>query len=217
MLHASRPRSAPLVAPFGPPGLVCGRPAGCARNPVTGKSELSLVSESQEIQMGQQAPRKWPRPSASSRTRGSVLRCRYRQADGGQVGAPQPALGVPCGERRLGERVRDSGRLHLRDPRADELHQYRGGAGYRAGTRDRPRHRPAFGATDQQGPARQLGLGVGSILSSDIAKFGQLARGCSLLFLKYGRDAENQADESGFRYALGRTTTCEKCPKFPDS
>src|SRR4026208_2032945 len=26
----------------------------CARNPVTGKSELSLVSESQEIQMGQQ-------------------------------------------------------------------------------------------------------------------------------------------------------------------
>ena len=27
----------------------------CARNPVTGKSELSLVSESQEIQMGQQA------------------------------------------------------------------------------------------------------------------------------------------------------------------
>jgi len=27
---------------------------GCARNPVTGKSELALVSESQEIQMGQQ-------------------------------------------------------------------------------------------------------------------------------------------------------------------
>ncbi len=30
-------------------------PTGCARNPVTGKNELSLVSESQEIQMGQQA------------------------------------------------------------------------------------------------------------------------------------------------------------------
>ena len=28
--------------------------ASCARNPVTGKSEISLVSESQEIQMGQQ-------------------------------------------------------------------------------------------------------------------------------------------------------------------
>ena len=28
--------------------------AGCATNPVTGKSEISLVSEQQEIQMGQQ-------------------------------------------------------------------------------------------------------------------------------------------------------------------
>ena len=34
-------------------GLVAG-PLGCARNPVTGKSELALVSEAQEIQMGQQ-------------------------------------------------------------------------------------------------------------------------------------------------------------------
>ena len=30
-------------------------PGGCARNPVTGKSELSLVSESQEIEMGRQS------------------------------------------------------------------------------------------------------------------------------------------------------------------
>src|ERR671920_1170756 len=34
-------------------GLLAG-PMGCARNPVTGKSELSPVSEAQEIQMGQQ-------------------------------------------------------------------------------------------------------------------------------------------------------------------
>ena len=49
----------------------------------------------------------------------------------------------------------------------------------------------------------QLGLGIGSILSSDIARYGQLASaGLSILFLKYGRDAENQADKAGFRYAL---------------
>src|SRR3954466_8044480 len=35
-------------------GLAAGL-LSCARNPVTGKSELSLVSESQEIQMGQEA------------------------------------------------------------------------------------------------------------------------------------------------------------------
>jgi predicted Zn-dependent protease len=51
----------------------------------------------------------------------------------------------------------------------------------------------------------QIGLGVGSILSSDIARFGQLASaGLSILFLKYGRDAENQADRAGFRYALNQ-------------
>ena len=36
-------------------GLVAGPVASCARNPVTGKNELALVSEEQEIQMGQQA------------------------------------------------------------------------------------------------------------------------------------------------------------------
>jgi hypothetical protein len=34
-------------------GLTVG-PSSCARNPVTGKNEISLVSESQEIQMGQE-------------------------------------------------------------------------------------------------------------------------------------------------------------------
>jgi predicted Zn-dependent protease len=49
-----------------------------------------------------------------------------------------------------------------------------------------------------------LGLGVGSILSSDIAQFAGLAsQGLGVLFLKYGRDAENQADQLGFKYALG--------------
>jgi predicted Zn-dependent protease len=51
----------------------------------------------------------------------------------------------------------------------------------------------------------QLGLGVGSILSSDIAQFAGLAsQGLGLLFLKYGRDAENQADQLGFKYALNQ-------------
>ena len=35
-------------------GLVAMVTVGCATNPVTGRRELSLISESQEIQMGQQ-------------------------------------------------------------------------------------------------------------------------------------------------------------------
>lgn len=49
----------------------------------------------------------------------------------------------------------------------------------------------------------QLGLGIGSILVPQIAQLGQLAgAGLQLLFLSYGRDAERQADDLGFRYAL---------------
>ena len=60
----------------------------------------------------------------------------------------------------------------------------------------------------------QLGLGIGSILSSDIARFGQLASaGLSVLFLKYSRDAENQADAAGFRYALNQNYDVREMPK----
>jgi predicted Zn-dependent protease len=48
-----------------------------------------------------------------------------------------------------------------------------------------------------------LGLGIGSILAPEFGQFGQLAQtGLSLLFLKYGRDDERQADELGLRYTL---------------
>jgi len=48
-----------------------------------------------------------------------------------------------------------------------------------------------------------LGLGVGSIFSEAVARFGGLAQSAfGLLFLKYGRDDENQADELGVQYSL---------------
>jgi predicted Zn-dependent protease len=47
----------------------------------------------------------------------------------------------------------------------------------------------------------QLGLGLGMILSETIAKYGEVVgTGMQLLFLKYGRDDEREADELGFRY-----------------
>lgn len=49
----------------------------------------------------------------------------------------------------------------------------------------------------------QLGIGIASVLSPTAAQFGELAAGgLQLLFLKYGRDAERQADDLGYRYAL---------------
>jgi predicted Zn-dependent protease len=47
----------------------------------------------------------------------------------------------------------------------------------------------------------QIGLAIGSAVSPAIAQFGQVAgAGLQLLFLKYSRDAETQADELGFRF-----------------
>jgi predicted Zn-dependent protease len=49
----------------------------------------------------------------------------------------------------------------------------------------------------------QIGLGVGSILSSGIRQIsGAASAGLGLLFLKFSRDDETQADQLGFGYAL---------------
>jgi len=51
----------------------------------------------------------------------------------------------------------------------------------------------------------QLALGVGAILSPTVAQLGEVAsQGLGLLFLKYSRDDESQADDLGFRYALNQ-------------
>jgi predicted Zn-dependent protease len=49
-----------------------------------------------------------------------------------------------------------------------------------------------------------LGLGVGMIVRPELQRFGDLAQaGVGLMFMKFGRDAENEADGLGLRY-LGR-------------
>ena len=48
--------------------------AACATNPVTGRRELSLISESQEIQMGQQASQQTLQSSPRSRSWHEVAR-----------------------------------------------------------------------------------------------------------------------------------------------
>src|SRR2546430_5862528 len=47
----------------------------------------------------------------------------------------------------------------------------------------------------------QIGLAVGTIASPEFERFGGLASaGLGVLFLKYSRDAERQADDLGLRY-----------------
>jgi predicted Zn-dependent protease len=184
-------------------GLATG-PLGCARNPVTGKSELSLVSESQEIQMGKQASQE------------------VAQTIGLYNDAAIQSYVSDLGKRMAAttERPNLPWEFHVVDDASVNAFALPGGfiyvtRGLMASINDEAELATVVGheighvtnrhSVQQISKAQlaQLGLGIGSILSSDIARFGQLASaGLSILFLKYSRDAENQADQAGFRYAL---------------
>ncbi|HEU4681301.1 MAG TPA: M48 family metalloprotease [Gemmatimonadales bacterium] len=195
-------------------GLAAG-PLGCARNPVTGKSELSLVSESQEIQMGQQAAKE------------------VAQSIGFYDNAKVQSYESDIGNRMAAESERPNlpWEFHVVDDAAVNAFAIPGGfiyvtRGLMSSINTEAELASVLGheighvthrhSVQQISKAQlaQLGLGIGSILSSDIAKFGQLAgAGLSLLFLKYGRDAENQADQSGLRYAYQQNYDVREMPK----
>ena len=60
----------------------------------------------------------------------------------------------------------------------------------------------------------QIGLVGASILSPQVAKYGDLlGTGASLLFLKFGRDDETQADALGFKYSLAIGYDVRESPK----
>jgi predicted Zn-dependent protease len=185
--------------------LVAGPIASCARNPVTGKNEISLVSEGQEIQMGQQAAQE------------------VGQSIGFVEDAELQAYVAGIGKRMAAKSERPNlpWEFHVVNDAAVNAFALPGGfiyvtrgllafmnseaelatvLGHEIG------HVTAKHSVQQISKAQiaTLGLGVGSILSSDIAQYAGIAsQGLGVLFLKYGRDAENQADQLGFKYALG--------------
>ena len=187
----------------------------CARNPVTGKSELSLVSESQEIQMGKQAAEE------------------VKQTIGLYKDAKVQSYVADLGKRMAAQSERPNlpWEFHVVEDASVNAFALPGGfifvtRGLMTSINDEAELATVVGheighvtnrhSVQQISKAQiaQLGLGVGSILSSDIARFGQVASaGLSILFLKYGRDAENQADQAGFRYALNQNYDVREMPK----
>jgi len=211
MIRSTAVLSTVLLAGLG--GLVAG-PLGCARNPVTGKSELSLISESQEIQIGRQGAKE------------------VEQSIGFYKDPAVNAYVADIGKRMAAESERPDlpWEFHVVDDAAVNAFAIPGGfiyvtrglmsavnneaelAGVIGHEIGHVTHRHSVQQISKAQLA-QVGLGIGSILSSDIARFGQLASaGLGLLFLKYGRDAEYQADRAGFRYALQENYDVREMP-----
>ena len=128
----------------------------CATNPATGKREFSLMSEAQEIQLGQQM-------DGQVRQEMGVYNDpelqRYVEdvgdAAGARVRTAQPAVALHRRRRAGGQRVRAAGRLHLRHARHPAVPARRGGARRRARPRDRARDGPSFGAAVHEGDERR--------------------------------------------------------------
>lgn len=178
--------------------------AGCATNPVTGDSELALVSESQEIEMGREGAAAvkatfglYPNAglqtyvngigqALAAKTERSQLAWEYHVVDDAAVNAFALPGGFIFVTRGLVTHMTNAAQL------ASVLGHESGHVAARHSVQQMSRQQLA-----------SLGLGLGSVLSPVIAKYGQVASaGLGLLFLKYSRNDETQADQLGFRYAL---------------
>lgn len=189
----------------------------CATNPVTGRRELSLVSESQEIAMGQS------------------LLAGTRQETGFYPDAALNRYVSGIGQRMAAasERPELPWEFHVVDDPAVNAFAAPGGfifitrgimaylnseaelagvLGHEIG------HVTAKHSVSQLSKQQlfNVGLVAGAIAAPDIANSGigeAVQVGGGLLFLKFGRDDERQADELGHRYALMQHYDVREMPK----
>lgn len=188
--------------------------ASCAVNPVSGDRELALVSESQEIEMGRQSA------AAAESQLGLVDDQRlqdYVQRLGMQLATDSERPSLPWTFRVVDDPTPNAfaapggyifftrGLLALMGNEAEFVSVLGHEIGHVTA-------RHAVSRMSRQQLA-QIGLGVGSMVSPTIAKFGELAAGgLQVLFLSYGRDDERQADKLGYDYALAQNYDVREMP-----
>jgi predicted Zn-dependent protease len=177
----------------------------CATNPVTGKRQLALISEAQELEIGKSAAAEVratiglvddPELQSYVQSVGTEL-ARTSQRPQlpwsfGIVDDPTPnAFALPGGYIFI-----TRGLMSLMNSEAELASVLGHEIGHVTA-------RHSVTAISRQQLA-QLGLGLGGILFPETQPFGEaIGMGLNLLFLKHGRDAERQADRLGFEYALG--------------
>jgi predicted Zn-dependent protease len=176
--------------------------AACATNPATGKRELSFIGEQQEIQMGQQADQEISaavgiyRDAAletyvqrlgatlAAQSERPDLRWQFRILDDASVNA----MALPGGYNYV-----TRGLLAYMNSEAELAAVMGHEIGHVTG-------RHTVNQLSKQQLA-QVGMVLGMILRPELRNYGNLAEvGMGLLFLKYGRDHEREADTLGLRY-----------------
>jgi len=186
--------------------LVLGGAAACAVNPVTGRNQLSLVSEAQEIQLGRQSAVQVSQelglvPDSSMQA--------YVQRVGGALAAASERPNLPWTFRVVDDPTPNAfalpggyifvtrGLMAMMTSEAELATVLGHEIGHVTA-----KHQVTMISRSQ---LAQIGLGLGSVLAPQLQGLASAAStGLQLLFLRYSRDAERQADLLGFRYALGQ-------------
>lgn len=176
----------------------------CATNPVTGRRELSLVSESQEIAMGKEA---------ADQTKQSIgvvpdsALQRYVSSLGMAMAKASERPNLPwqftvIDDPMVNAFALPGGPVFITRGILTHMNseaQLVSVLGHEIG------HITAKHSVQQMSQAQlaQIGLVTAMVVRPELQKFGELAsQGMGLLFLKFGRDDESQADQLGFRYML---------------
>jgi predicted Zn-dependent protease len=176
--------------------------AGCATNPATGQKQFSLISEGQEIQMGLE------NDTAVVNSMGldpDSARQRYVRDLGMRLARVSERPNLPWTFRVIDDPVVNAFAIpggHIYVTRGIMAHlnneaELASVIGHEIG------HVTARHSVTQmsQQQLAQLGLVVGVALKPGLARYAGIAvQGLQLLFLKYSRDDESQADQLGLRY-----------------
>jgi len=176
--------------------------AGCPVNPATGERQLILISEAQEIELGRQGAQQ---VEASIGLYDDAALQEYVNRIGQELAANSEKPNLPWSFKVVDDVVVNAfalpgGPIYV--TRGILAHfnseaELAGVLGHEIG------HVTARHSAEQisRAQAAQLGLGIGYIFLPEIAAYGDVfGAGLGLLFLKFSRDDERQADDLGFRY-----------------
>jgi predicted Zn-dependent protease len=176
--------------------------SGCALNPATGNNELMLVSEAQEIEMGRQAD---AAVVASIGLYADPVWQSYIQQFGARLAATSERPNLPWTFRVVDDPAVNAfaipgGFVYVTRGLLAHLTseaELASVVGHEIG-HVTARHTAAAMSKQQ---LIGLGLAVGSIASSQVAKYaGTANQALGILYLKFSRDNESQADMLGLRY-----------------